>query len=317
MTNPFPRHPARLLGLTSALLGLLPEGAGAPQIQERPRLILDADTANEIDDLYAISRILQQDRFELIGLNSAQWFHVLSGPRTVFASQRINEDLLRLHGRKDVPALLGADMEFGMPWGGAEPRDSAAARFIIDEARKTPDDRKLVVVCIGASTNLASALKLAPDIAPRIRAYVMGFRYDATKGAWNKSEFNIRRDLNAADHLLDCEGLELHVMDANVSLALTFDRDDAFGRQAQMGALGAYLTARWKEHCPDATTRVMWDLALVQALLHPEWAKEREVETPPENRPRKVWVYESIDAPKMRADFWTSTRRPSPAPDLP
>jgi len=41
----------------------------------KPMLILDADTANEIDDLYAIVRTLRQDRFEVLGLNSAQWFH--------------------------------------------------------------------------------------------------------------------------------------------------------------------------------------------------------------------------------------------------
>jgi hypothetical protein len=197
-------------------------------------------------------------------------------------------------------------MEFGMPWGGEEPRDSAATRFVIDEARKMPEGEKLVVVCIGASTTLASALKLAPDIVPKIKACIMGFRYDAAKGVWNKSEFNVRRDLNAADYLLNCEGLELHVMDANVSEALKFDRDASFARQARMGDLGAYLTDKWQARFAEAKTWVMWDLALVQALLHPEWAQEREVETPPENRRRKVWVYTSIDVEKMQEDFWSS-----------
>jgi purine nucleosidase len=294
-------------GLLVLAFLLLPLDADlAASGQDRPQLILDADTANEIDDMYAIARLLRQDRFDLIGLTSAQWFHALSGPRTVFASQAINEDLLRLHGRQDLPAPLGPDMEFGMPWGGEEPRDSAATRFLIDEARKTPEGEKLVVVCTGASTTLASALKLAPDIVPRIKACIMGFRYDAAKGVWNKSEFNVRRDLNAADYLLNCEGLELHIMDANVSEALKFDRDASFARQARLGDLGAYLTGKWQARFADSKTWVMWDLALVQALLHPEWAQEREVETPPENRRRKVWVYTSIDAEKMQEDFWKS-----------
>ncbi len=306
MKNPgtLSRSDFRFAGLTAVVLLL----AGVPMMavgqEERARLILDADTANEIDDMYAITRMLRQDRFELIGLTSAQWFHALSGPRTVYASQAINEDLLRLHGRADLPALLGSDSEFGMPWGGDEPRDSAAAAFIIEEARKTPEGERLTVVCLGASTNLASALKLAPDIVSRMRVYVMGFRYDAERQAWNKSEFNVRRDLNAADYLLNCEGLELHVMDANVSGKLKFDRDATFARQARMGQLGAYLTEKWKARFADAPTWVMWDLALIEAILHPEWARERLVTTPPENRKRKVWVYESIDLAEMQGDYW-------------
>jgi purine nucleosidase len=302
-----------LLCLVLAWVGLAPSVKGADEGadraasgQERSRLILDADTANEIDDLYAITRLLRQEKFELIALNSAQWFHVHSGPRTVHASQAMNEDLLRLHERHNLPALLGADQEFGEPWGGEEPRDSAAARFIIEAARQTPAGEKLVVVCTGASTNLASALKLAPDIIPRIKACLMGFNYDWKTGVWNKSEFNVRRDVNAADYLLDCEGLELHVMDASLSYALKFDRDASFARQARMGELGAYLTEKWLARFADSKTWVMWDLALVQALLHPEWATERQVDTPPENRRRKVWVYETIDAEKMQAGFWRS-----------
>ena len=95
---------------------------------------------------------------------------------------------------------------------------------------------------LGATTNLATAIKLAPEIAPKIRAYAMGFRYDAASGAWNKSEFNVRRDLNAADFLLNAEELELHIMTATVSAALTFDRDETFQRHRTMGAVGEYLT---------------------------------------------------------------------------
>jgi purine nucleosidase len=274
--------------------------------QNRPRLILDADTANEIDDLYAIIRVLHQDRFQLIALNSAQWFHVESGPKTVFASQKINEDLLRLCGRKDIPALLGADIDFGRPWGGTDPRDSEAAQFLIKSARETKEGERLTVACIGATTNLATAIKLAPDIVPRLRVYVMGFRFDWSIKAWNKSEFNIRRDLNAADFLLNAEGLEMHVMDANLSFNFKFDREESTARQDKMGELGQYLTNRWKEKATNDKVRVMWDLALVLAMISPNLATEEMVDTPPENSRRQVWVYRTLDAKKMEEDFWHS-----------
>lgn len=268
------------------------------------KLILDADTANEIDDMYAIARLLRQDKYEVLGLCSAQWFHYLGDPNSVQASQKINERLVKLLGRDDLPLPLGAERPMGKPWGGDEAKDSPAAQFIIKHARAMPAGERLHVVSIGASTNLASAIKLAPDIVPKVKAYLMGFRYDAATKAWNKSEFNVRRDLNAADFLLNQPDLELHVMSATVSQALKFDRDDTFKRHESMGLLGQFLTAEWKRKFADSKRWVMWDLALVEAMLRPDLATETLVETPPENTRRKIWMYDSIDATAMTADYW-------------
>ena len=173
-----------------------------------------------------------------------------------------------------------------------------------------PEGEKLNVLCIGASTNLASAIKLKPEIAPRLRAYVLGFQYNRETGVWNKSEFNVRRDLNAAD-LLNQEDLELHVMPGTVSRALTFDRDDSFERQSRMGELGADLTERWKARFPDAKTWIMWDIAAIQAMVNPDMAAEEQVMTPPENKQRKVWMYHTIEVDRMRADFWEAAMSPA------
>ena len=177
-------------------------------------------------------------------------------------------------------------------------------RFIIAAAKAATPDSKLLVVCLGASTNLASAIKMEPAIAENIDAYVLGFRYDHSKQVWNKSSFNIRRDLNAADFILNCEALNLHVMPANVARPLTFERDKTFARHEKMGELGAHLTAKWKARFPEFENWVMWDLALVEALLHPEMATKKQCDTPPENEARKVWVYDSIEVQAMRDDYW-------------
>ena len=279
------------------------------QVATRPKLILDADTANEIDDMYAIVRVLSQDKFDVLGLTSAQWFHYLGDPQSVQASQKINEKLVELLGRKDLPVPRGAERPMGKPWGGYQAKDSPAAQFIIRQVRGLPEGDRLHVVSIGASTNLASAIKLAPEIAPKIKAYLMGFRYDAAKGAWNKSEFNVRRDLNAADFLLNQSDLELHVMSATVSEALKFDRDDTFKRHESMGKLGEYLTSEWKRKFNDSLKWTMWDLALVEAILRPELAHEVQVATPPENSTRQVWVYDRIDVEAMQEDYWTAAKK--------
>lgn len=287
-------------------------GFGSPPraVAARPQIIVDADTANEIDDVYAILRILWQDKFEIVGLNSAQWFHRRSGDQTVHLSQELNLEILRRTGRHDVTAYLGANDIFGHWWGNQDPMDSPAAQNIIARARATPVGEKLTVVCLGAFTNLASALALAPDIVPRISAYVIGYRYDFQRHVWSKGEFNVQRDYNASEYLLNLPDLELHVMTATISSAMLFDRKYTFDQQAELGSLGAFLTRRWNENAGSRTRSawVMWDIAIISALIHPHFASQIEVTTPPENTPRQIWIYDSIDAAAMMEDFWATAK---------
>jgi purine nucleosidase len=279
---------------------LWPEGKKVP-------FILDSDTANEIDDLFAIAYLLAKEnpKIEWLGLSSAQWYHVWSGDSTVYQSQKMNEEILRIADRIDLPHPLGADLIMGKPWGDYDARDSPAAQFIIDQAMALPVGEKLVVMSIGATTNLASAIALKPEIANRIVAYTLGFRYDFDGGFWNKDEFNIRRDLNAANYLLNTENLELHIMPISVAIQYTWEREEAFKHLASAGEMGNYLKARWENHGgPEAAKWTMWDVALLQGFLQPEQAPEISVMTPPENIQRAVWLYTDIDEEAMENDFW-------------
>ena len=300
----FAQRSCSRVSVSAILLAFLLMVPAFAQESSKPKLILDADTANEIDDLYAIVRMLRQDKFEVLGLNSAQWLHYLGEKESVQASQKYNEELVKLLGRDDLPTPMGSAQPFGKPWGGEDPKDSPAAQFIIKSARALADGEQLHVVCIGASTNLATAIKLAPEIAPKIKAYVLAFFFDHETKVWNKSEFNVRRDLNAADFLLNQKDLELHIMPGSVSKNLIFQQELSFKNQSKMGELGAYLTARWKARFGHRQEWIMWDVAAVEALIHPELATEEEVMTPPENTQRKVWMYKTIDKEKMQADFW-------------
>lgn len=273
--------------------------------QQKPKLILDADTANEIDDMYAITRMLKQDKFDVLALTSTQWIHYLAEEDSVAASQRENEAMVKLLGRQDLPTPMGSKEPMGKPWGGDEAKDSPAAQFIVTSAKAASPENKLIVVCLGASTNLASAIRLAPEIAPNIDAYLLGFRYDLEKEVWNKSSFNIRRDLNAADFLLNQKDLKLTVMPANVARPLTFPRDETFAKHEQLGELGEHLTKKWKARFAEFENWVMWDLALVEALLDPSMAKTRIVTTPPENTQRSIRLFESINVDAMRKDYWS------------
>jgi inosine-uridine nucleoside N-ribohydrolase len=293
------------------LLSVIPFFSFAQQ-----KVWLDADTGNEIDDLYAIAYLVKSTEINLIGISSAHFNNAdlnvfekwnaydAATLKPVEESQRLNEEILDALDRKDILHPLGADRQIGRAWGQQDPRDSPAAQAIITAARSMKETEKLDILTLGAMTNMATALILAPDILPKIRLYSLGSWYNPATKAWNKSEFNIRCDLNAFDYLLNLEGLDFTIMTTTTSFALKFDRDETYAALDESIEIEKILADRWRIQNPQDKTRIMWDLALVEAYLHPEWSKIAEVQSPPENLQRLLKVYVSIDAEKMKKEFW-------------
>lgn len=272
------------------------------------RVWIDADTANEIDDLYAITRMLAAPELKIVALSSAHWSKSPAAEgNTLEASQRLNEALLGLTGRMSIPHPRGSAA--GIYWWGAErAAHSAAAYHLIRAAHATPQGEKLTVIALGALTNVASAVMVDPSIAPKIRLYWLGAFIDTGRGVWDKSEFNCLNDIPALNEVLNRKDLELRAMPASVARALTFDYGTTAERLAGLGRLGEFLIGRWKQHAPGANSWVMWDLAAAEWLLKPELVKWKRLRTPPENTEREVDVAVSIDAEGMRADFWRAVQ---------
>jgi hypothetical protein len=126
--------------------------------------ILDADTGNEMDDLYAIVRAVADPQVKLLALSSAHFnnagmatdkmwnCHNIRKKSSVQISQDLNEDLLKHLGRMDIPHPLGGLRMIGKPWGGSEPSPSAASAFIRNAVKNLNPGEKLNVVSIGASS---------------------------------------------------------------------------------------------------------------------------------------------------------------------
>ena len=49
---------------------------------------------------------------------------------------------------------------------------------------------------------------------------------------------------------------------------------------------------------------IIWDLAIIEALVHPEWTKIKSFKTPLENRSRDIQIYTAIDTLKIKDNFW-------------
>ena len=300
----------RLVILLTLILSV---ASASAQLQ---KVWLDADTGNEMDDLYAIVRLVKDPAIELVGLSSAnfnnpdllvfeKWnAYESKGLNTVAESQRLNEQILKALGRLDIPHPIGADRQIGRAWGQQDPRDSEAAQAIIQLVHSLPEGEKLDVLTIGAMTNLASALILAPEIKSKISCFALSAQYDPKTKIWNKNEFNIRNDLNAFDYLLNLEGLDLTMMCLQAAYPLQFKREETYERLDETNETEKILEDRWREQNPQDETRVMWDLALIEAYFNPNWAKVETVTTPPENKQRIVKAYVRIDEKALTNDFW-------------
>jgi purine nucleosidase len=260
-----------------------------PAADPKTRILIDADTANEVDDLYAIVRALIHPSFEVVGLCSAQWqISHYATPNTLEDSQRLNGVLLALLNKSRIPHPRGASNRL-YDWGRDVAQHSAAAYHIIKEAHRTPEGEKLIVVMLGTTTNLASALLIDPTIGPKVKVYLLGTSYDFEKQIWRKRDFNCVMDIQAIEVVLNAKGLETHIMPVNVAAALVFDMEEAKQKLAQRNDLLDLLYRRWVDHVDGGRARrVIWDLSVISCLIHPQFGEEIRATTPSENTPREV-----------------------------
>ena len=296
------------LGLVITLVLFTIACSNQKQSKKLP-LIIDADTANEVDDLFALVRAVGAPEFDLLGISSAQ-FHIspLATDSTVKESQKINEDIMRLLKRNDISLPLGSNNPLKSK---NIPQASEAAYFIIEKAHEMGKDEKLNLVILGSCTNVASAILLDSTIVPKIRVHYLGFWHNPKSNTYDKKEFNSGNDTLAVNYLLDYPNLDLSVMTATTSQHLVFEKKKVDKELKAKGALAEYLINRWETYTRWWTTEdplkqkwIMWDVAIIEALAHPEWATKEEFLTPKENRQRNIKIYTDIDTEKMQADYW-------------
>ena len=124
--------------------------------QQKKKIFLDADTANEIDDLFAICRALIEPSWEITTLSAAHWqTSQWAEPQSMELSYRLNSVLLG-HLSMNVKTKRGGVARM-FDWGD-QAQHSAAAYEIIKQAKAMPEGEKLTVITLGAMTNVALSL---------------------------------------------------------------------------------------------------------------------------------------------------------------
>lgn len=241
-------------------------------------MVLDTDTYNEIDDQFALVYALLSDSLNVQAVYAAPFYNDRStGPKE--GMEKSYEEILR------ILDLLGIAGESLALCGSAdylasqsEPVESAAARDLVEKAQARGDD-PLYVLAIGAITNVASALLMAPEIVDKIVVVWLG----GHPIYWpDTNEFNLRQDPAAARVVFDSGVPLIRLPCANVTEQLRTTLPEMERYVKGRGEIGDYLYQIFRDYREDhyAASKVIWDISAVAYLVNPEWITTDLVPSP-------------------------------------
>lgn len=282
------------------------------QEKKRVRVILDTDAACEADDQFAIAHALMTPLFDIKGIVAEQ-FCGRRGENSVERSYDEIMKLLFLMKIDGVKVCKGAELsllsENDIP-------DSEGAQLIIDTALEE-DDRPLFVLCQGALTNMAIALRKCPEIAKRLTCIWIGGGF-YPDGGW---EFNLTNDIVAANIVFssDCQ---LWQVPMSVYTTMQLGYAELQLKVYPCGEIGRYLFEQMVELGMqfDWVAGESWSLGDSPAIalaLNPGCGRYIMRKAPTFNEKgeyvdndnnREIRVYQSVDSRYVLEDFFAKLK---------
>ena len=282
------------------------------------KIIIDTDPGQ--DDAVAILLALASPELEVLGLTT------VAGNVPLPLTSKNARIVCELAGRTDIPVFAGCEAPLVRPLVTAEyvhgksgldgialpdPEmqlaEGHAVDFLIETLRAEPAGS--VTLCpIGPLTNIATALRQAPDIAPRIAEIVlMGGAYFEVGNVTPAAEFNIYVDPEAADIVFK-SGIPLVVMPLDVThmVLTTRARVEAFrGLGTQVGHAVASWTdffERYDMAKYGSEGAPLHDPCTIAYLLQPDLFSGRHINVEIETEGR-------FTTGMTVADWWRVTQR--------
>ncbi|MBQ6679252.1 MAG: nucleoside hydrolase [Lachnospiraceae bacterium] len=243
------------------------------QVPEGPvDVVLDTDTFNEIDDQFALSYLLKSgEKLNPKAFFAAPFFnHHSASPGD--GMEKSYEEILRLlqlAGREElIPRVFKGSSSY-LP-DEKTPVISPAAEELIRLAASYTPERPLYVVAIGAITNVASALIMAPEIAEKIVIVWLG----GNGREWNDSnEFNLMQDIAAGRVVFGSGAPVIQLPCSGVVSAFTVSIPELTAYFEGRNPLCDFLVKRVKDEVASyaagiCVSRVIWDVTSIGWLLN-------------------------------------------------
>ncbi|MCA0212974.1 MAG: nucleoside hydrolase [Proteobacteria bacterium] len=310
----------------------------------RVRVVIDTDTANEIDDQFALAWALRcPQQLDVVAVYAEPFSFAhrrASYPAGAHDAPPFNppgegmarsyQEIIKVHGLLGLPhagrAFRGAAAYMAQP---RTPVRSEAVDHLIATAREhTPGGPPLYVLALGCVTNIASALLLAPDIAERI-VVVWTSGYPSHAPHVNHS-FNLEQDLWASQWLLDSGVPHVYLPGYHVGAQLRLSLAEVERYVQDSGAIGGYLHQLFT-HNPlwailgnnptlagEPHSWVIWDLICIAWVLNPAWVPSELVRTPVlmadkrwQAQPGRHWMREAhaVERDAIFNAFFSALRR--------
>ena len=286
----------------------------------RPRVILDTDAKNEVDDQFAIVHCLLTPGFDIRGIIPSHFGFRPGESRTG------QED-----SRKEVDHLLvmmdlsgSVRVEDGAPHAIPDyvtPAPSPGADLIIEEAMRDADS-PLYVAFTGPLTDMASALLKEPRIAERdiTVIWIGGPPYEEPPHYW--PEYNLSNDVAAANVVFSSE-LKLWQIPMEAYRATAISFVELEERVEPCGELGAYLARQLLDAADEIEPHHMnlWclgDQPAIGVMINPIMGRFRERPAPTFRfdcsmdfsiPSRPIRIYETVDMRFLYEDFFLRLRR--------
>lgn len=231
------------------------------------KVVLDSDTYNEEDDQFAVAyAMLSPDSIELIALQAAPFHNGnSSGPEDGMLKSYAELRKIAAMTNPDytVPIYEGSRRFLG---GRETPVNSPATENLIALAKQT--EERIYVVCIGAITNIASAILLYPAIKDKIVVVFLGSHAEYTH---ERNEFNMAQDIAAAQTVFD-SGVPMVLLPAlGGTVDLRVSQPELDAHLSKKNELCDYLVNLVRKRCclGIGGTKVIWDIGGVAAVSLP------------------------------------------------
>ena len=277
--------------------------------KERINVILDTDTYNECDDQFALSyMLLSQDRFNIEAITVAPYHHdndisIEEGQEKSY--QEILKICNWLNFDTENKVFKGSN---GYIENGYNETNEAVEK-IIEIAEK---NEKTYIMAIGAITNVALAIKKAPDIIEKIEIIWLGGHSPICN---NNKEFNFRQDVKAIKEIFKSKAKLIIIPCKGVASNLKISVYELEHYLKGKNELCNYLCSRFYNDGIHGiqTRRVIWDISVIAYLINKEWFEERKTDCPEINKDlsytfkrndRKIKFVTYLDSDKIYNDLF-------------
>lgn len=237
----------------------------------RVDVVIDTDAYNEIDDQFAIAYMLcSPDRINLKALYAAP-FHNKNSSSPQDGMERSYQELLnllKLAGKMEMASRVFRGATTYLPKEDT-PVNSDAVMDLIAQAKHHSQDNPLYVLAIGAITNVASALLLAPEIAQNIViVWLGGHAYHYV----HNNEFNCKQDVAAVRVVFGSDAPIVQLPCRGVVDVLAVTQPELDFWLSGKNSLCDYLVEHTVEEANTYAqgkpwSRVIWDVSAVAWLM--------------------------------------------------